>query len=112
VTALQNSDKKIVLIRGTRKPAGIMPANFRIIDFCQPTELAHWLHCADTIICRSGYSTLMDLHTLHKKKIILIPTPGQSEQEYLAFYWKEKFEAVCLLQKQIGKELSLLLKTH
>ena len=112
VSALQISDKKIVLLRGTRKPAGTMPANFRIIDFCQPTELAHWLHCADTIICRSGYSSLMDLHALHKKKIILIPTPGQSEQEYLAFYWKEKFEAVCLLQKQIGKELSLLLKTH
>lgn len=38
---------------------------------------------AETIISRNGYSTLMDLQVL-KKKAILIPTPGQLEQEYLA----------------------------
>jgi hypothetical protein len=37
---------------------------------------------ADMVICRSGYSTLMDLVKLNKKAI-LIPTPGQTEQEYL-----------------------------
>lgn len=39
---------------------------------------------ADIIICRSGYSTLMDLVVLGKKEVILIPTRGQFEQEYLA----------------------------
>lgn len=38
---------------------------------------------AETIISRNGYSTLMDLKYLNKKSI-LIPTPGQLEQEYLA----------------------------
>src|SRR5690606_31575289 len=38
---------------------------------------------ADIVICRSGYSTLMDLVKLDKQAI-LIPTPGQTEQEYLA----------------------------
>lgn len=38
---------------------------------------------ARLIISRTGYSTLMDLLVL-KKKAILIPTPGQLEQEYLA----------------------------
>lgn len=38
---------------------------------------------AETIVSRNGYSTLMDLEFL-KKKTILIPTPGQLEQEYLA----------------------------
>ncbi len=37
---------------------------------------------AETIISRNGYSTLMDLQFL-KKKSVLIPTPGQLEQEYL-----------------------------
>ncbi|MCX6245756.1 MAG: glycosyltransferase [Bacteroidetes bacterium] len=41
------------------------------------------------IICRSGYSSLMDLVTLGKKAI-LIPTPGQPEQEYLARFLMEK----------------------
>ena len=38
---------------------------------------------ADTLISRNGYSTLMDLQFL-KKKAVLIPTPGQLEQEYLS----------------------------
>lgn len=38
---------------------------------------------AETIISRNGYSTLMDLQFL-KKASVLIPTPGQLEQEYLA----------------------------
>lgn len=38
---------------------------------------------AETIISRTGYSTLMDLHFLNKKAI-LIPTNGQAEQLYLA----------------------------
>lgn len=37
---------------------------------------------AETIVSRNGYSTLMDLQFL-RKKAILIPTPGQLEQEYL-----------------------------
>lgn len=37
---------------------------------------------AETLISRNGYSTLMDLQFL-KKKSVLIPTPGQLEQEYL-----------------------------
>jgi len=38
---------------------------------------------AETVISRNGYSTLMDLKFLNKKAV-LIPTPGQLEQEYLA----------------------------
>ena len=41
------------------------------------------------IICRSGYTSVMDLAALHKRAI-LIPTPGQTEQEYLAKYLMEK----------------------
>jgi UDP-N-acetylglucosamine:LPS N-acetylglucosamine transferase len=41
------------------------------------------------IVCRSGYSTIMDLIKLHKHAF-LIPTPGQTEQEYLATYLVEK----------------------
>ena len=37
------------------------------------------------IICRAGYSTIMDLFKL-QKNAVLIPTPGQTEQEYLSKY--------------------------
>jgi hypothetical protein len=45
------------------------------------------------LICRSGYSTLMDAHVCGIKEYTLISTPGQPEQAYLAEYWKEKFDA-------------------
>ena len=41
------------------------------------------------IIARSGYSTIMDLAALGKKAIF-IPTPGQTEQEYLAKHFMLK----------------------
>ena len=52
------------------------------IPFANKDDLSQLIQTADIIISRTGYSTLMDLMVL-KKKGILIPTPGQSEQEYL-----------------------------
>ena len=43
----------------------------------------------DVIISRAGYSTIMDLVAV-KKHAILIPTPGQTEQEYLSNYLAEQ----------------------
>lgn len=65
-------------------------------------KLSAFIASSDKIICRSGYSTLMDLYLLNKKDIILIPTPGQTEQEYLAEYWQKKFNAKIILQKDLA----------
>jgi len=46
-------------------------------------EIGELIKDSDIIICRSGYSTLMDLVRLGKTAV-LVPTPGQTEQEYLA----------------------------
>jgi UDP:flavonoid glycosyltransferase YjiC (YdhE family) len=51
-----------------------------------PAETLNRLICdSKFVISRSGYSSVMDILSLGKKSI-LIPTPGQSEQEYLASY--------------------------
>ena len=64
--------------------------NITIVPYLGDEELARVLHGARHIIARSGYSTIMDLEALGElKKAELIPTPGQSEQEYLAF-WTQK----------------------
>ena len=52
-------------------------------------EMFRLIQEASIVICRAGYSTIMDLLTL-KKPAILIPTPGQTEQEYLAKYLSGK----------------------
>jgi hypothetical protein len=51
--------------------------------------LAPLIAGAALVICRSGYSTLMDLAVMGKRAL-LIPTPGQTEQEYLAYYLQQK----------------------
>ena len=62
---------------------------------------------ADLVICRSGYSTMMELAAL-KKKAILIPTPGQTEQEYLARHAME----MGLFYAVSQKELDLMNTVH
>lgn len=53
---------------------------------------------SEYIICRSGYTTVMELLVL-QKKMILIPTPGQTEQEYLARYLQQKKYAFAVAQQ-------------
>ena len=62
-------------------------------------ELFNTINNSEQIICRSGYSSIMDLKILNKKAI-LVPTPGQTEQEYLADYHKNKYRI--LLQDEIS----------
>ena len=58
-----------------------------VYNYMNTEQLQEHILKANEIICRSGYSSIMDLYTLGKlKNATLIPTPGQSEQEYLAEY--------------------------
>ena len=61
-----------------------------VVSHLDDTNLAFVLQNADNIYCRSGYSTLMDLYALGINRATLIPTPGQTEQEYLAEYFANK----------------------
>ncbi|MBD3346064.1 MAG: hypothetical protein GF401_13470 [Chitinivibrionales bacterium] len=45
-------------------------------------EIIQLLLSAKAIICRGGYTTIMELVSLNKKAV-LVPTPGQTEQRYL-----------------------------
>ncbi|MEO1435581.1 MAG: glycosyltransferase [Bacteroidota bacterium] len=53
------------------------------ISYLRAEHLQTAIHDSELVVCRSGYSSLMDLKVLGKKAL-LIPTPGQTEQEYLA----------------------------
>jgi hypothetical protein len=58
-------------------------------SYVSTEEKAELMNRAQTIVCRSGYTTLMELAELGKKKALLVPTPGQTEQEYLADYCEQ-----------------------
>jgi len=83
---LKESNHSATIVRGTpSETAGArFPENIRQFNHMMTGELALNIRNAGFVICRSGYSTLMDLAVLGKKPVLLIPTPGQTEQEYLA----------------------------
>ncbi len=58
-------------------------AEITVYNYMQSKELEHAINASECILCRSGYTTVMDLAKL-EKKAFFIPTPGQYEQEYLA----------------------------
>ena len=63
--------------------------NIQIINFALTEKLGFLLNASKQVICRSGYSSVMDLITFGKSAI-LIPTKNQNEQEYLAQYLNKK----------------------
>lgn len=79
--------ESMVLVRGLPTNSNPLPASLpqqlTVYPHLPAADLAPIILSSEWIICRSGYSTLMDLAALHKNAI-LIPTPGQTEQEYLA----------------------------
>ncbi len=103
IEKFKDSSKKIILVRGSDSEFHAINKNISVFNFAFDGELKKIILNAGTVICRSGYSTLMDLYLLNKKKIILIPTPGQTEQEYLAKYWKGKFGANVCMQNTISQ---------
>jgi hypothetical protein len=79
-------------------PASI-PQQLKVYPHLPAAELAQVILSSEWIICRSGYSTLMDLAAL-RKNAILIPTPGQTEQEYLAKQLLEQGMAFSVAQSK------------
>ncbi len=57
--------------------------NIRVVSFLTSEALNQVIVSSKCVVCRAGYSSVMDLAVLGKKAV-LIPTPGQTEQEYLA----------------------------
>lgn len=71
--------------------------NLTIHSHLNTKELNKAILSSDLVICRPGYSTIMDLAKL-MKKAFFVPTPGQTEQEYLASLISRK--KICYYQKQ------------
>ncbi len=81
----------IILIRGVveNQQKIIQKNHIKIYNFMLSNELERVINESKIIVCRSGYSSIMDLAVLHKK-VFFIPTKYQNEQEYLATYLSKK----------------------
>ena len=87
--------EQVLLVRGqiSAPPTVMHKKNITVVPYLGDEALAAVLLGANTIIARSGYSTIMDLDALKVlSKATLIPTPGQPEQEYLATLRRDEQE--------------------
>jgi len=96
---LSNLDKKAI-ITGSSKNKDL--ENVRVFKYLGSEDFLRYFSRAKVIISRSGYSTLMDLAEL-EKKALLVPTPSQLEQEYLARYHKSKGNFNSISEKELKK---------
>jgi predicted glycosyltransferase len=85
IEQLSDIDEAVVFVRGLPSSAPLMEnrGRIRFENHLDAKALSETLSNAKAVICRSGYSSVMDLLKL-KKRALLIPTPGQTEQVYLA----------------------------
>lgn len=80
---------KSLLIRGIPGEMNFeKQGRFSKVNHLPAAKFAAVIQSATYVICRSGYSSVMDMLTLNRKAL-LVPTPGQTEQEYIAGYLNE-----------------------
>jgi len=73
--------------------------NVTVYSHLNRKEMNSMMQRANHVVCRSGYSTVMELLAL-QKSALFVPTPGQTEQEYLAdLYEKEGLFGCCTQDK-------------
>jgi predicted glycosyltransferase len=91
------------IVRGLPSSLSAIPSTrmIRVFNHLPANELRQQIENAEIVIGRCGYSTVMDLVSL-RKKAILIPTPGQTEQEYLAAYLHQQRIAFTIAQKDFS----------
>lgn len=102
---LKSLSIKTLIVRGIPNSLQAWDRNGEVtsVNFLTAGELNRAVHSSDKIIVRAGYSSIMDLAAIGKNAI-LVPTPGQTEQEYLADYFLGKH--LFYSERQEGFDLS------
>lgn len=99
---LQSANYKALIVRGLPENEAEMKKqspNIKIFNHLKRNDFLAYLQKSKLVISRSGYSTIMDLAVLGKQAVF-VPTPGQTEQEYLANYHFKKGHYLVMNQKE------------
>ncbi len=110
VQQLKQTSLKTLIVKGVVRDEEVweeINSNITSVSHLLTKQLETVLLSSEIIVSRSGYSTIMDLATLGKKAIF-VPTPGQTEQEYLAERFMKK--GICFSQTQTEFDLEIALK--
>jgi UDP-N-acetylglucosamine:LPS N-acetylglucosamine transferase len=77
----------------------IAPANCTVANHLSTEDMQRAFEQSEFVISRCGYTTVMEV-LASQKKAVLIPTPGQTEQEYLAKHLFKQQWCYCCLQDE------------
>jgi uncharacterized protein (TIGR00661 family) len=83
-------EKMVLLGRPTENFEKKLDKDTTVKSYVSHEEKNHLMIRAKFIISRSGYTTMMEMAELGKKRGLFTPTPGQTEQEYLSKYYEEQ----------------------
>jgi CheY-like chemotaxis protein len=83
-------EKVILLGSPQRDEKKKLDSNTTVHSYVSTEEKIELMNRAKFLISRSGYTTMMELAELEKRKGLFTPTPGQTEQEYLSKYYAKK----------------------
>jgi hypothetical protein len=104
----RNPGLTTVILRGIpgEENDGEPKAGLMVHSHLSDREIAELIRTSRHIVCRPGYSTIMDLASMGRTAI-LVPTPGQTEQEYLAGYLSCEYGFCTITQKNFSLEEAL-----
>ncbi|MBU1065576.1 hypothetical protein KKC74_12340 [bacterium] len=85
---------------GEEKPIST-DRNLDIYAHLSRQKMSEYMSCARLIVSRAGYSTIMEVVALGKPALF-VPTPGQTEQEYLALRLNEFVYFHCVAQHKLN----------
>jgi uncharacterized protein (TIGR00661 family) len=91
----------VVMVRGVIEEMQTerVENGIKIYNYLLAEQLEKEINQSEIVICRSGYSSIMDIASL-KKKAFFIPTKNQTEQEYLARYLQTQKLAPFVSEKE------------
>ena len=103
VQQLKDCPYKIVLVRGLPESSTVLKLLENTISYnhLPGKELLEVVAASKYVLCRGGYTSLMEMIGLGKK-LILIPTPAQTEQEHLAKVLQDKQWALTMKQEEFN----------
>lgn len=105
INTLEN--KKILLVRGLPMTDSVIQnKNCIIKNHLEGVLLEQAIASSNIVLARSGYTSIMELLSL-QKKMILIPTSMQTEQEYLAEFLAQKNYCISFSQAQFNLQDAL-----
>lgn len=96
---------RYLIVRGLPHET-VSPEDQHTVHHLPAKALQETIEASEVVLARSGYTTVMDLYFL-QKKAIFVPTPGQTEQEYLAERLKERGIAFFIRQDAFDLQQAL-----